>query len=86
VNTTQNRVWVENSPLLHTLLVPTPSGLSCGGSQVKVLENQSKGRRWQVIKGTYLDVLDFVTKNPNGVSAWSAPTNLQVVKKVFFAA
>ena len=89
IHSTTNRVWIENSPLFQTCLLTTPNGLTCAGFGIRVLKNTSKGKKWKVVKGTYLDVLDFVKKytlvNPN-ITAWSPPTNLHIAKKVYFCA
>jgi len=77
-------VWIENSPLLHTLLVPTPTGTTCAGFRVTVIENRPKGKIMKVFTNkSYYDVEQFVQKYTATVSAWSAPTDLRARKKVY---
>jgi len=79
-----NFIWVENSPLLHTLLVPNPNGMTCAGFAVTVLDKRPKGRIMKILTNqSYYDVEQFVQKNTSMVSAWSAPTNLRSRKKIY---
>src|SRR5690348_9416080 len=72
----KNFVWVENSALLHTLLVPTPSGMMCAGFGVILLDKNPKGRIMKILTNqSYYDVEQFVQKNTLVMSAWPAPTN-----------
>ncbi len=85
VNTfnTKALVWVCNSPLLQTQLIPSPDGLTCSGFNV-VLIDKKKGKVHVKLNNiTYLGLLQHCDANRKIITAWSAPTSLECPKLVF---
>lgn len=74
-------VWILNSLLFQTQLIETIDGTSCGG-HVVVMEQKTKGKLIKTLRNkSYFDLLKF--SNEAQATAWSPPTCLDMVKKVY---
>jgi len=79
-------VWLRNSPLLQTQLIPMPNGITCGGFDVVLLDNKPKGKiHVQLYNITYIGLLQHCDANRKLITAWSSPTSLECPKLVFRA-
>ena len=82
--TPKNFVWISNSPMLQSQLVPMPSGWTCGGFEVEQVPGKSKGRLTKVLrKKSYYDLTLELAKYPGQNIAWSSPTSLDSTKYIY---
>jgi len=78
-------VWIRNSPLLQTQLIPTANqGMTCSGFDVMIHPNKPKGKLLKELKNaSYFDVLRFCDNSQPKPTSWSPPTNLGTSKFVY---
>lgn len=77
-------VWLVNSPLLQTQLLPTPNGMSCGGYDVTVMQDKPKGALFKMLHNvSYFDLMRFVNRMQPKATSWSPPTCTNAIKHVF---